>query len=308
MRLFREKSQKETILCKLKKLIEKNTRKIRPIVGIIMALSGMLLLLGIIVGYCTLFALVITISAYMRHRAKKTPVTKALLFMFAFILIAVTASLVTVFFEFPPLYNDEVVGDLLKVSDPVEIMLTLTNTFFYQLAVIFTLLGFYCWVAFARLVFFGGEDKRRPIIKLVKIVVFIAIVIQLLVYVLLLYLIIGFTSGVPLDRDLLLLSASTLPLVVAIIQLALYLCIMLPTLIRAIQVQHRLSIDDPHRSNFLYLGVMAFFFLLMMGFNLLDMVLLVLGEDYPTLAFIVFWLIVSAALYAGYRGFFSTKS
>jgi len=65
---------------------------------------------------------------------------------------------------------------------------------------------------------------------------------------------------------------------------------------------------DPHRSNFLYLAVMAFFYLLLMGFYVLDVVLAQGGLEYPTPALFMVWICASAALYAGYRGYFSIKS
>src|SRR4030042_4483981 len=171
------------------------------------------ILLGIIVGFCAIFGIGISISAYLRHRVKKTPMTKNLLLLFSNVSLAIILTFVTTFFAVPSLLNEQNVQTLFPVTNIHETLIILVFTFFLNFAGLFMLFGIYYMCMFAWSVFIEGvqEGISRLVIKIVRIAIAFLVSIELLVGILLLYSIFGLIINSTLDPDLLILSAFNLP-------------------------------------------------------------------------------------------------
>ena len=151
----------------------------------------------------------------------------------------------------------------------------------------------------------GG--KRGALLKWVKILTAVALAIQFFINSVLVYAIACVLTGIPPDYTLVGNSVLLLPIIVAIIMLVLYGMVTFPVFFLALRLWKHTSHDDPHKSDLLYLAVMAFFIILQAIFNIWDTFLLQEGVKYPTLVLLLVWLCTPVIVYAAYRGYFASK-
>jgi len=263
--------------------------------------------LGIMNTICAIFIIVISIFASSRHRAKKTPITKTLLQMYACYIVSILTALVSVLFDLFDISTLRNMSDL-EILRPDNQVLVLAHTIFFQINLLFLMPAIYYMFVFARFVFIQEEQKGAILVYFVKIMAIIAIILQFLAIVLLLSSIIPVMLGASIDVGLVSWGAVWVPLLAMVIFLVFTFIVAIPILIGAIEGWHRIPVDDPHRSNFLYLAIMAALVLLMIGFAILETILLENGVSYPNLGTLFMWTPALVLQYAAYRGFFSHKS
>jgi len=272
-----------------------------------MTASLELVLLLIIVGVGTLGVSGLLITAYARYRVKKTLITRNIIITHIYFLLGMIASLLTaifLLFDIPVLFSE---NDVLSLPASNRTLI-LTNTFIYQCLTLFLLPTWYYFFRFARLAYFLGEEKVGKFVKGVNILILVTILIQVLINSLVLYEILCSLAGLPLNVDLLVLSILVLPFSVAIITFAIFGLVAFPAFFASLRLWKRVSHDDPNKSNLLYLAVIAFVSILLVSFNVLDLLLLIGGAKNPTIANLFLWLCIPVIVYAGFRGYFGTKS
>jgi hypothetical protein len=266
------------------------------------------ILLGTIIGISTFLMIILTVLAVLRHREKQTPMTRTLLVMYALFILGNGAGLVSAIFG---IFNIPSImfGSNVSTLSGDQLVMALIHTFFAQIELLFFLEAFYFMFVFAQLVFGSDADGLDQIRgKLIKILIGTAIVLQSLASILLGYSMVLAILGSPVNEVLIWLGATILPIVVLIIQMPFVLLTVIPILTETTRARHRISKDDPHRSNFLYLGIMAFILLLTPIFTVLIIALSVSGVPYPNFAVYLTIVVQPVNIYAGYRGFFAVKS
>jgi len=147
-------------------------------------------------------------------------------------------------------------------------------------------------------------------VKWVNGILVVNLAIQVLIDILLLSSIACSLSGVPIDNYyyLVSLSVTLLPLIEGILFLVFYCVVEVPLFFKSLQLWKRVSSDNPHKAELLYLAIMAFVILIAVGLTTTNTFLVLGGAHHPTLTFLLSWIYVPVMLYAAYRGFFSPKS
>ncbi|OLS15320.1 MAG: hypothetical protein RBG13Loki_1101 [Promethearchaeota archaeon CR_4] len=256
-----------------------------------------------IVVFCCIFGIGILISAYSRHREKKSPITKTLLILHIYLVAFIFVSLVSTLFHLfdIPVISGTVTESTFPLGDRV---LILCHTFFYQFAVIFLLCAFNYYYVFTRIVFGGGKSK-----KWIVIMIFVTIINQVGISAIILYSLLSVMSGLPVNYELVSLGVALMALLGGLILLAANCIISIPVFRDSIHLWKRTPKEDPNKSNALYIGIMALLNILSIIFTIVDIVLARYGGvAYPTIAFVIAWLCVPLIIYTAYRGYFSRKS
>ncbi|OLS15975.1 MAG: hypothetical protein RBG13Loki_0391, partial [Promethearchaeota archaeon CR_4] len=213
---------------------------------------------------------------------------------------------VFLFFEIPIL-DSPVSPSTFPTGDPE---LILGHTFFYHFAVLFLDFAFYYYYSFSRIAF-GEAEEGEKFIKLKKSLIAATISIEAVINAILLYTIARLMLKIPVDALFYIsvsLSVALLPLIDGIIFLVATTLVSFPLLYNSLRLRKRVPKDDPHKSNLLYLAVLAFLQIFSIIFAEINIILVIGGAEPPTLAFIFSWICVPMLLYAGYRGFFAHKS
>lgn len=205
-------------------------------------------------------------------------------------------------FDVPILMSPADVPDLL--ANPT---LVLATTLYSQFSNLFTLPPTYYLFAFARLIFYGEEEKGNKIEKLIMGVIALALAIEFVAMGLLLYEIVCSLTGVTIKYVLVSLSVLRLDLAVVFLNLGFVCLVTIPIFFISFHFWKRIARDNPHKPDLLYLAVMVSIIFLMPIFRLLDIVFLQGGASYPTIAIILFWVCTPVIFYTAYRGFFASK-
>src|SRR4030042_1096628 len=235
------------------------------------SIGEIFLLIIVVVG--TICVTGILIAAYARYRVKKTPVTRSLIFMHVYYLLTMFAALVSSLFdlfEIDLLLNEADLVNFLATNPPFVLL----HNLFLNLQVLFMPLIQYYFYVFARLVFFAGEEKQAKLVKLVNGMIATGFAIQVTVMSLFVYAIVGSSRGFPASYELLFLIVYLLPVIVTIITLVYYFLVTLPVFFSSVRLWKRVSADDPHKKDLLYLAILAFANIIIGVFNTLDTLLL----------------------------------
>jgi hypothetical protein len=226
----------------------------------------------IVVILCTIYAIITTAIAYSRHRQKKTQLTKTIILMLIFWMLAIL------------MFNGKMLCIIFDITEgPIYLL-------FYTTPQHLLFIGLYFMFGFVRIVFFGEGTDYGRLTKIVAI------------------LIVGnITLGIIRDFFAFLFIPE-LVIVRDILGIAVSLIVVVPTLFGALRLRRRLPKDNPHQSQLLHIAIMSVAYLLMVVSLIIENLIWErLGGEYPNEASFAMWVFIVVQLYATYHGFFSTR-
>lgn len=234
---------------------------------------------------CAIASTVILVFSIRKHLTKKTPITRVLLFAFAFFALGLYAETIGMFITLSEIPEESFF--------PAEDPLWGWNLFYhllrsYQIAYMFVVIGVFFFYQFSQLVF-RDEEKQGKTGTVMALIVTVAIVVYAIFrpYLLDLYPDIGELGTYFYGIDLYVLIF--------------VMAVMIPILVGAIKLLKKIGKNDSHFTNLLFLAIMAAGFIGVMT----SLVIETFVPYNPNFFSFLGWGLTLFTFVASYKGFFA---